>query len=80
MGGQTGRLALPLGLVGELMLLTVQRLQPGVGVARDRRTSGGCNILDRERFKLNKPEVEYPCCFSTMALIQIEAKLLFASN
>ena len=44
----------------------------------DRRTSGGRNILDQERFKLKKPQVGYPACFSTLALSQIEAKLLLA--
>ncbi len=44
----------------------------------DRRTSGGRNILDQERFKSKKPQVGYPACFSTLALSQIEAKLLLA--
>jgi len=47
-------------------------------VHRDRRTSGGRNILGQERFKLKKPQVGYPACFSTLALSQIEAKLLLA--
>jgi transposase-like protein len=46
--------------------------------ARDRRTSGGRNIPDRERFKLKQPEVENHSCCSTLALSQIEAKLLLA--
>jgi hypothetical protein len=44
----------------------------------DRRTIGGRNILDRERFKLKQPEAGYPARFSTSALSQIEAKLLLA--
>jgi hypothetical protein len=29
----------------------------------DRRTSGGRNILDREKFKLKNLKVEFNCCF-----------------
>src|SRR3712207_6229933 len=40
------------------------RADPDQGVRRDRRTSGGRNILDRERFKLkNQPLRYFGCSF-----------------
>ena len=44
----------------------------------DRRTSRGRNILDQERFKLKNHKWDILRFFSTLALSQIEAKLLLA--